>query len=305
MTGGALSYAAISPVRDEVENLPRLAGCLIAQTIRPEKWIIVENGSTDGTLGLAFEFAASHDWIEVIIVPGEARATRGRPIVRSFHAGLAQLSPRPPVIVNLDADISFGPDYFERLLSEFATDPELGIASGSASEFRRGRWRQRHVTGSTVWGASRAYRRECLETILPLEERLGWDGIDEFKANASGWRTRTLTDLHFLHHRTEGNRDGAWRMRTEQGRMAYYVGYRFWYLTLRAFYNAVRSPSALGLLWGYLLAVVHRDERMPDEAARAYLRKQQDMRNLPRRAREALGKTPSRAQRARRSSRSS
>src|SRR6185437_9301371 len=95
----------------------------------------------------------------------------------------------PDVLINVDADISVEPDYFERLLAEFETDHELGIASGGLFELERGVWRQRHLTGSTVVGASRAYRWQCLEQILPFEERVAWDGIDEFKANALGWRT--------------------------------------------------------------------------------------------------------------------
>ena len=76
------------------------------------------------------------------------------------------------------------------ILARFDEDESLGIASGSCFEARNGVWGQRHVTGTTVWGASRAYRWECLQAILPLEERIAWDGIDEFKANSRGRRLR-------------------------------------------------------------------------------------------------------------------
>ncbi|HET8952338.1 MAG TPA: hypothetical protein VFN44_17580, partial [Solirubrobacteraceae bacterium] len=196
---------------------------------------------------------------------------------------------RPPFVVSMDADISFEPDFFERLLGEFAADERLGIASGSGWEISNGVWKQRHLTGSTVWGAARAYRRACLEDVLPFEERLGWDGIDEFKANARGWTTRTVVDIPFHHHRPEGARDGSWRMRVDQGKAAHYVGYRPWYLALRALHHARRQPSALALLWGYV-SVVGRSDRLPDPAARAYVRRQQSLRNVPLRAREVLGR---------------
>ncbi len=185
------SYAVITPVRDEIQNLPRLAASLAAQTERPRAWLIVDNGSEDGTPELALELARAHSWIRLLSVTGAVAAERGAPIVRALHAAVDDLTADPPdFAVNIDADISFEPDYVARLLDRFDEDAALGIASGSAFELQDGDWRQRHVTGSTVWGASRAFRWACLQDVLPFEERVAWDGIDEFKANARGWRTR-------------------------------------------------------------------------------------------------------------------
>jgi hypothetical protein len=219
-------------------------------------------------------------------------AERGAPIVRALHAAIAGLELSPPeVLVNVDADISMEPDYFERLLTRFDEDERLGIASGSAYELQDGVWGQRFVTGSTVWGASRAYRWECLQELLPLEERVAWDGVDEFKANSRGWRTIAFEDIPFRHHRREGERDGtAWRARANQGAAAYYLGYRSWYLVLRALWNARREPAALGMVWGFAASAARRAERSSDTAARAYLRRQQSPRNLRRRAFEASGR---------------
>jgi glycosyltransferase involved in cell wall biosynthesis len=285
------SYAVITPVRDEQENLPRLADSLAVQTERPGTWLIVDNGSRDGTLRLAASLADEHPWIELLTVPGATAAERGAPIVRSLHAGIDKLAAdAPDFVVNVDADVSFEPDYFARLLDRFDRDPELGIASGSAFELQDGAWRQRHVTGSTVWGASRAFRWACLQEILPFEERVAWDGIDEFKANARGWRTLAFEDLPFKHHRREGERDGSWRARRNQGHAAYYVGYRPWYLVLRSLFNARRELASLGMIAGYASALVRREPRSDDVAARAYLRRQQSVRSLRLRSLEATGR---------------
>lgn len=284
-----LRYAVVTAARDEGENLPRLARALAAQTVRPEIWIIAENGSSDETAAVADDLAAEHPWIRVLRVAGVGPPIRGAPIVRAFTAALECLVSPPNVVVNVDADISFESEYFQRLLSAFEGDATLGIASGSAYERVDGVWRQRHVTGSTVWGATRAYRWRCLVDVLPLEERLGWDGIDEFKANMLGWTTRTLLDLPFRHHRSEGGRDGSsWQARSEQGRMAHYVGCRPSYLLFRAGYHAVRHPAALGLLWGYAAAAGRREPRCPDPRVLTYVKRQQRLRNLPLRARETL-----------------
>ncbi len=285
-----VSYAVITPARNEAENLPRLARCLADQTVPPTNWTVVDNGSTDETLVVAERLTNEYDWIRVLTVPGEEVPVRGAPIVRALHAGFAALEESPPAfVVSLDADISFDPRYFEDLLGRFAADPSLGIASGTCYELEGGVWTQRHVTGSTVWGASRTWRWSCLQAVLPLEERFAWDGIDEIKANARGWTTKTFVDLPFRHHRPEGHRDGgSFRARASQGRAAYYLGYRSWYLVLRALRHAPRDPGALGLVWGYGAASLAREKRCDDVAARTYLRRQQSLKQLPLRARETF-----------------
>ena len=291
MTTARLTYAVISPVRDEAENLPRLAHALAEQSVLPAAWILVDTGSTDGTPVLVDELAREHGWVDSATLQDAQDLARGGPIARGFELGYALVDREIDVLVKLDADTSFDRDYFERLLAEFAADPELGMASGTCHELDGGEWRERHVTGSTVWGASRCYRRECLEAVLPLERRMGWDGVDEFRANARGWRTRTFKELPFRHHRREGERDGAkHRARLAQGRAARYIGYRTWYLVLRAVWQARREPAALAMIWGYAEAALRREPRLADREARAYLRRQQSLALLPRRAAEALGR---------------
>jgi hypothetical protein len=181
--------------------------------------------------------------------------------------------------------------YFERLLDAFAADPRLGIASGSAYEEVGGRWEQRFVTAGTVWGATRAYRRACLEDVLPFEERHGWDGPDQLRARAKGWTTQALLDLPFRHHRQEGGRDGSrfahWRA---CGESAHFMGYRTWYLVARTVHRIRREPAAVGLLWGFVASAVRRAPQLADEDARARLRQDQSVRHLLSRRREALGR---------------
>jgi poly-beta-1,6-N-acetyl-D-glucosamine synthase len=285
------SYAVVTPARDEAANLPRLASCLAAQTIRPRAWNIVVNGSSDGTLELAEQIAAEHGWVHVLSLPGSLSADRGAPVVQALQAGIAALMEPPEIVVNVDADISIEPDYFKRLLARFDADPALGIASGSAFELQRSEWRQRYVTDTTVWGASRAYRWECLQELLPFEERIAWDGVDEFKANARGWRTAAFEDLPFRHHRPEGQRDGsAWQARRNLGNAAYYLGYRPSYLVIRALWHMRREPAAFAMIWGYLVAALKHEPRSADDDARAFLRRRQSMRNLKLRALEATGR---------------
>ena len=173
---------------NERENLERLAAALKAQTVPPRLWLIVDTGSDDGSLDIIHALEEDVSWVQsTTLDPGRAR---GGPIVRAFNAGSAAVPDDVEVIVKLDADVSFEADYFERLLASFAEDTRLGIASGTCLEEQGGVWLERRVTADHVWGACRAYRAACLHEVSPLEERMGWDGIDVLKANARGWRTR-------------------------------------------------------------------------------------------------------------------
>jgi hypothetical protein len=289
MTG--LHYAVITPVRDEEDNLRRLAPVLIGQTCLASAWIVVvDDASHDGSAAFVAALAREHTFVRLVRIAGEAGTVRGAPIVRSFLTGVDALHVKPEVIVKVDADVTMKPDYFARLLAAFEADQGLGIASGSAYEKRGGVWRQRHMTRASVWGACRAYRAQCLDEVSPLEQRMGWDSIDEFRANVRGWHTKTFLDLPFRHHRAEGVRDGS-RVRawSAQGRLAHYLGYRPSYLLGRAVYRSIRDPAALAMLPAYFTAVVSREPRCADTKAVDHLRRQQLLRQLPDRAREALG----------------
>lgn len=288
-----LTYALVTPARDESEHLRRLAACVVAQSLTPVEWVVVENGSSDDTLAVAEEMAEQHEWIRVVTIPECVEQVRGGAIVRALVAGIQSLESEPDLVVNLDADVSIEPQYFERLAAAFADDPELGIASGSGFELENGVWRQHFATRGTVWGATRAYRLACLQDVWPLEERLGWDGLDELQATVRGWKTATLRDLPFYHHRRVGQRDGERRVFwSAEGRLAHYMGYRVGYLLARVAYRALRErdPTTAWMLWGYLATGLRHEPRWGDEAARTHLRELQRLRHLPARRREALGR---------------
>ena len=285
------TYSVVTPVRNEAANLPRLAAALVAQTVPPTEWVIVDNGSTDATREIAAGLAADHPWIRVLDVPGAAAPTRGGPIVRAFTAGLDSLQVSSDVVVKLDADLSFDPDHFELLLAEFDRDAGLGIASGTCwEEEGPGDWRPQYTTRGHVRGAERAYRRACLPVVLPLEERMGWDGVDELKAAVNGWRTASFRHLEVLHHRSLGAREDRVAKWLAQGDMAHFMGYRPSYLLFRALFRSVREPSALVMPLGYAGAALRRRPRLDDARARAWLRREQGVRRLGLRIREALGR---------------
>lgn len=292
----SLSYAAITPARDEAENLRRLGASMTSQDRPPRAWVIVDDGSTDATPAVAEDFARGYPWIS-LVRPRTAGSgsdaledgrTSGRDVV-AFNTGLAAVGEDVDIVVKLDADVSLDGDFFDRLVSAFEVDPTLGIASGTCYEQEDGEWTPRYAARSHVRGATRAWRTTCLEEIGPLVERLGWDIVDEMTAIARGWAARPLLDLPFYHHRAVGARDGQRRCWYEQGETAWYVGYRPSYAVARALYASRRERAALAMVWGYVAAAGSRRPRHPDPAVRRNLRARQRLRDLPLRAREVRG----------------
>jgi glycosyltransferase involved in cell wall biosynthesis len=291
-----LTYALVTPARDEADNLRRLGACVLQQTAKPQEWVIVDDGSVDDTAAVARALADRQSYVTVLGSPGAtslegplaAGRRAGRDIVAFTH-GLSRLARRPDLVVKLDADVSFAPDFFERMLREFETDPRLGIAGGTCYERENGRWRPYRVTGGHVRGATRTYRWACLEDVSPIEERIGWEAVEEARAALSGWKTRSLPELPFLHHRALGARDGARRAWVAQGHLAHYLGYRPSFMLLKIAFRLAREPAAAAMLWGYLEAVARGEPRHPDAAVRSFWRREQSLRRVPGRIREALG----------------
>ena len=278
----SLRYAAVTPARNEAGNLPRLAAALAAQTVPPEQWVVVEDGSDDDTPALLERLCEEHPWVHVVpgVAGGALAAGRreGRAL-EGFRTGVRALAGPVDVVIKLDADVDFDPDYCERLLARFAADATLAIASGTCHELEDGAWVRRTKSDTTVWGASRAYAWSALDDVLGLEARMGWDGLDEVRAQLRGMRTETFVDLPFRHHRPEGGREhSTLHHGAALGRASWYMGYRPSYLAMRALYRARRQPAALAMLWGYAAAAVGRAPRCPDAGVITALRDRQRLR---------------------------
>jgi biofilm PGA synthesis N-glycosyltransferase PgaC len=277
-----LRYAVVTPARNEEVNLERLGAAIAAQERLPVVWAVVDDGSTDGTPEVLAGLAAEHAWIRTLERPAanrEESLADGRRKARDLDGFLfaaAPLRDDVDVIVKVDADVDFAPDYFDELIGRFEADEKLGIASGTCYEQENGEWVRRTKAESTVWGATRAYRSDCLADLMALEPCMGWDGLDEISVQLRGMRTQTFVDLPFRHHRPEGGRELSSLHQGEAlGRAAWYMGYRPTFITLRALYRARQEPAAIGMLWGYFGAARRRVPQCPDKRLVAAVRERQ------------------------------
>ena len=281
----------LSAVRNEADLIKRVVGSVVAQTSPPHRWVVFDDGSTDGTLEILRTLERDIDWLEVHSGALAARTNaqglaEGSPS-RAFNRLLARLTPEGCThVAILDGDVELPRECLEVLLLAFRDDPGLGIVGPDLLEPGETGWRTLRVPDHHVHGAMRVYARACLEGLRPLPELLGWDTIDQAQARMNGWRTRRLEHVVARHHRPWGAADGALRGRARYGAAAYVGGQPPSWVLLRAAKLGRARPrgaSGLAFLAGYCGAALRRTTRAGDSRYRRFVRSELRGRFLPRR----------------------
>ncbi len=277
----AVSYVIVTPVRNEEQFLPKTIESVAAQTLKPLKWVIVDDGSTDGTAGIADLAAQRHPWIQVVHRADRGYRKQGGGVIEAFYDGF-KFAEREPwdFLVKLDGDLSFPASYFENCFARFAADSKLGVGGGRIYTRRNGT----EVEDSPgdplfhVRGATKIYRRETWEAIGGLARMTGWDTLDEVKANMLGWKTYSLRDLRLLQLKETGSADGSWKNWVKNGRANYIAGYHPVFMLLKCSRRLAQRPYVLagaGLMAGYLGGYLCRLPQVDDQDLIRYLRRQQ------------------------------
>jgi poly-beta-1,6-N-acetyl-D-glucosamine synthase len=273
----------ITPARNEADHIVRTARAVAAQTRPPDLWLIVDDGSDDATPDLLRALAAEIPCLRVLTTPRDhTQAGPDRLALaaeaRAFNWALGHVDPSAYAhISKLDGDIELPPDYFERLLARFHEEPQLGIAGGTLLEPSGGGWRTERVPDYHVRGALKLYSRACFEAIGGIDERLGWDTIDETYARMRGFTTRSFSDVIARHHRPVATADGTLRGRARHGQCAYILHYGLPWVTLRSVKVATKWPAGLSgaaFLYGYLRSAARREPRVDDPAFRRLVRRE-------------------------------
>jgi len=272
IAGGTPRYVLVTPVRNEAAFIELTLQSMVSQTVLPVKWIIVNDGSTDGTVAIVQKYLPGRDWIQLINLP-ERKERHFAGKVYAFNQGYAQAAGLDyEVIGNLDADVSFEPDYLAFLLDKFAANPELGVA-GTPYREEQAMYDDRFKSPDHVSGACQLFRRACFEDIggYPAVASGGIDFIAVLKAQAAGWETRRFDDKVCQHHKSVGSGLHAhlYRRLFNHGTKDYRLGSHPVFEVFRSTFQMTRRPFVVGgtlMLCGYAWAMIRRVERsMPQE----------------------------------------
>jgi poly-beta-1,6-N-acetyl-D-glucosamine synthase len=262
-----MNYVLITAARNEAAMIKSTIESVVAQTVRPLRWVIVDDGSTDRTAEIVEAYVPNHQWIELVRRPARQHRTfAGK--VHAFNAGFERIAClQPDLVGNLDADISFSPDHFEFLIGKLTEDPALGVVGTAYTEEGWDSTQDSFEGATSVHGACQLFRYECFMEIggyVPHRSG-GIDWIAVTTARMKGWKTRNFPDRWFHHHRTMGTAErspvGAM---FDYGKKDYFLGGSPLWQVCRVGYRMAKKPLIVGGLalgCGYCWAAVRRMER--------------------------------------------
>jgi len=273
------SYVIISPVKNEERYVEATLTSVLSQTVKPIRWIIVDDGSSDCTPEILRRYAQQADWIQIVRLDHTQSRQPGTPVVHAFRRGFELVRHEmTQFVVKLDCDVKVPPDYFELLLAKFREDPALGIASGVYLEEQADNgWQPIPMPSYHAAGASKMMRAECYRQIGGFVQSPGWDTVDEIRAQVRGWKTRHFEEIRFQHLKKEGSGIGALATSIMHGRVYYLTGGGKLFLFFKILHRTISERpyllSGLALLWGYLTALFSGQRKLvTSEEARFYAR---------------------------------
>jgi len=276
-------YILITPARNEAQFIESTLQSVVAQTVKPVRWVIVSDGSTDGTDDIVKKYAEKNSWIELVRTP-ERKERHFAGKVYAFNAGYARCAGLGyEVVASLDADITFDREYFEFLLEKLQADPQLGLVGTPFQENAKQSYDYRFVSIEHVSGACQVFRRECFEAIGGYTAVKGGsiDHIAVISSRMKGWKTRTFTEKASTHHRSVGTaQNGKLASRFNYGAKDYRMGNHPLWEIFRSTYQMSKPPVLLGgmaLGAGYFWAALCRAERpVSPELIRFHRREQME-----------------------------
>lgn len=272
---------------NEEKNIGRTIDSVLEQKIPPDEWIIVSDGSLDGTDDIIRSYLGRAPYLKFLRMEREGTHSFGAK-VHAIHFAIDHLTTTGfDYLGVLDADIHFNKDYFEYLLKAFDEDPALGIAGGNIVQNTDGILERRIKSLNSVAGAVQLFRAECYRAtdgFIPMEAG-GEDAAIEIEARMRGWKVRTFPELEVMHYGYVGRGAGSrMRARFKYGRMCFALGYHPLFQLVRLVFRMIEKPYVLGSvaeLAGFILAGLKmRNPSLKGEAVR-YLRAEQLQRLNP------------------------
>lgn len=253
---------------------------MVSQSIRPARWVIVDDGSTDTTPQILAEYAARHDWIQIVTRTDRGRRSVGPGVIEAFYAGYESINPDDyDYLCKMDLDLRLPPRYFEGLMERMEADPRIATCSGKAYiEGKNGELEsERHGDENSI-GASKFYRVSRFKELGGFVREVMWDGIDGHRCRMRGWIACSWDDpeLRFVHLRPMGSsQQSIFVGRMRHGYGQYYMGTGLLWMIATAVYRVTERPYVIGglyILWGWLKAKLQGLPRYEEPGFRKFLR---------------------------------
>ncbi len=273
-------YLLVTPAKNEEQNLPEVSKSVIGQKLKPELWIIINDGSTDRTSSILEDLHVSHPWIHNIRLPPRPRDITfhySYVCKQGFDYALEYCKTNNikfEYIGLLDADTVLEENYFWKLLIEFNKDDSLGIVSGGIYYDNGGKLSQEVTTKKLPRGTGRIWRKKCFLDTGGYQVEPSPDSISNIKALIRGWRVTQYADVIQIQKRKTSAANGLWDGYLKNGWMAYYLGKTPFIAILNVLYFSLRSPYYIGIAycWGYFGSAIKREKKIKDPEIRAYYR---------------------------------
>ena len=273
------TYLLISPCRDEAQYMRQTLDTVVAQSVLPTRWIIVDDGSTDATPQILAEYAAKHSWITVVTRHNRGHRAVGPGVIDAFYAGYQTITPTDfDYVCKLDLDLRLPPRYFEILVQRMQANPRIATCSGKAYVEQGGRLVNEGHGDETSLGMTKFYRVSAFAAMGGFVREVMWDGIDCHRCRMLGLIACSWDepDLRFVHLRPMGSsQQSIYTGRMRHGFGQYFMGTGFLYILASAIKKIPEKPYVLGagaMLWGWIKSALQGQPRYNDPAFREFLR---------------------------------
>lgn len=273
-------YLIVSPCRNEAEYMRQTLDTVTQQTVTPDKWVIIDDGSTDSTAAILKEYADQFPWIQIVTRDNRGHRSVGPGVINAFYAGLDSVDKDDfDYLCKLDLDLRLPAGYFGELIRRCEENPRIGTCSGKAyMELEDGSVKSEKIDDEMSVGASKFYRVSCFNEIGGFVREVMWDGIDCHHCRMKGWLALSWDheDLNFIHLRPMGSSDQSIiKGRYRHGFGQYFMGSDPLYVFVAATYRLAHRPYIIGGMasaWGYISSALKRVKRYDDPEFRKFLR---------------------------------
>jgi len=278
-------YLIISPCRNEEKFMRATLDTVCAQTVLPEKWVIVDDGSTDATPEILTEYAEKYDFISIVTRENRGHRKVGGGVIDAFYSGLSSINIDDyEYLCKLDLDLKLPSNYFELIIKKMQENPRIGNASGKPYyvDKKTGNLISEGCGDENAIGATKFYRVKCFKQIGGFVRQVMWAGIDGHRCRMLGWTAISWdeTEIRFIHLRPMGSSQKSLLTgRRRHGFGQYFMGSSFTYMTVAAAYRMLlHQPFITGgiaMWWGYVKSALTGLERLEDPEFRKFLRRYQ------------------------------